>query len=95
MFKYDDNGKQSQPREAQRKVVTAIRKVTYLNNHPDPKVLEPLVTEGYETVIEANVSLNIQSINPDVIGSKTVDNRKVEVKRKPFDMLKEKQDDRN
>lgn len=75
MFKYSDINKVSQPRELQRKVVTEARKVTYLNNNPDPKSEEPLVTEGWEIVSEMVVSQNYPLITPIFCESKTIDNR--------------------
>lgn len=73
MFHYQDTGKVSQPKESQRKVVTEVRKVTYLNKHPDEKVLEPVVTEGFETVKEIVVSPGCGEVIPKIVGTKTVD----------------------
>lgn len=82
MFRYADTGKVSQPKEMQRKVVTAVRKVTYLNNHPNPKVTEPIVSEGYETVTELVVSPSYNEA-PQVVENKTVDGRQDSQIRRP------------
>jgi hypothetical protein len=89
MFKYQDTNKVSQLRESQYKVVTEVRTVTYLNDNPNPKILEPVTTTGYETVKELVVSPG-KVVTPRVVGSKTVDNRNKEEKRKPFDLLKQR-----
>jgi len=82
MFRYADTGKVSKPRELQRKVVTAVRKVTYMNNHPDPKVTEPILSEGFETVTEAVVSPEYIGV-PLIVGTKTVDGRQESQIRRP------------
>lgn len=89
MFHYQDTGKLSKPKESQRKVVTEVRKVTYLNNLPDEEIKEliklgqpvlPVTTVGYETVKEMVVSPEFCDIIPKVVETKTVDARWV-VKR--------------
>lgn len=75
MFRYADNGKVSQARELQRRVVTEVRTVTYLNNNPDPKKEEPLTTEGFEVVKEIVVSQDYALSVPKVVGTKMIDNR--------------------
>lgn len=74
MFQYQDTGEYSKPGEVQRKVVTKLRKVTYLNDSPNPKVEEPVVTYGTEIVEEMAVSAAYNRM-PITVGSKTVDNR--------------------
>jgi len=86
MFYYEDTKKLSKPKESQRRVVTEVREVTYYNNHPDEKVVEPVVTKGYETVTEMVVSQDFTCI-PKVVGTKTVDARWV-VKRVKKDKKK-------
>ena len=87
MFYYSDTGKLSQPKESQRVVVTQLRKVTYLNDSPNPTVGEPVVTEGYETVKEAAVSPEWFG-EPTVVDEKTIDNRN------PNRVVKFKEDER-
>ena len=82
MFRYADTGKQSKPGELARKVVTAVRKVTYLHNHPNPKVTEPIRSEGYETVEEKIVSPEYNEA-PVVVGHKEVDGRREHQIRRP------------
>lgn len=82
MFRYADTGKQSKPGELARKVVTAVRKVTYMNNHPNPKVTEPIITEGFETVEEQIVSPEYNQA-PRVVGHKEVDGRREHQIRRP------------
>lgn len=74
MFRYQDTNKLSKPKEAQRRVVTELRKVTYMNNHPDSKVEEPILSEGYETVREMVVSPDFIAV-PRIVDTKTVDGR--------------------
>lgn len=74
MFRYQDNNKLSKPKESQRRVVTELRKVTYMNNHPDPKVEEPIISEGWEIVQELVVSPDFIVV-PTIVDSKTVDGR--------------------
>ncbi len=74
MFYYSDTNKLSKPSELMRKVVTEIRKVTYLNDSPNPTVSEPVVTYGYETVKEVAVSPEWYG-EPTVVEEKTIDNR--------------------
>lgn len=81
MFYYQDTGKLSEPRELQRKVITEVRQVTYVNNNPDPKANEPLTTTGFEPVKEMVVSSSYVVV-PKVVGSKTVDNRSEETPSK-------------
>lgn len=80
MFRYQDTNKVSKPKESQRKVVVEVRKVTYLNKHPDERVIEPVITEGYETVKEVVVSPDFNQVIPKVVDSKTVNATQV-VKR--------------
>lgn len=75
MHRYANNNKVSGPRELQRKVVTEVRQVTYLNNNPDPKKEEPLTTMGIETVTEISVSPDFVTGFPKIVGTKTIDNR--------------------
>lgn len=77
MFYYQDNGKLSKSGELQRKVVTKIREVTYINDSPNPKVAEPITTQGFEIVEEIVASLEFTAI-PQVVGQKTVDKRNPE-----------------
>lgn len=94
MFRYSDNNKVSKPRELQRKVVTAVRKVQYLNNHPNPKVTEPIVSYGYETVTEVVVSPEFELAVPTVVGAKEVDGRREhQIRRPKLDDRKEKVDE--
>lgn len=74
MFYYHDTKKRSQPGESQRKVVLEMRKVTYLNDSPNPSVAEPVVTYGFETVLEKAVSPDYNEA-PKIVEQKTVDNR--------------------
>lgn len=84
MFRYADTGEISKPGEIQRKVVPEVRKVTYLNDSPNPEVGEPVVTYGYETVSEMIVSPEYPDISPIIVEEKTVDNRNPDrVVRKP------------
>jgi hypothetical protein len=75
MFRYQDTGKLSQPQESQRMVVTEVRQVTYLHNNPNPKISEPITSEGFETVTEMVVSQGYVCV-PKVVGHKTVDGRR-------------------
>lgn len=75
MFRYQDTKKVSQPGELQRKIITEVRRVTYLNDNPNPKVTEPVITEGYEPVKELVVSSQFVNV-VKTVGQKTVDNRK-------------------
>lgn len=76
MFRYADTNKVSKPKEFQRRVVTEVRRVTYINNHPDPKVTEPIISEGFETVQEMVVSPDYPNITPIFCEEKTVDGRR-------------------
>ena len=74
MFRYADTNKLSRPGEGQVKVVTKVRKVTYINKHPkDDKVR--VTSEGYETVEEVALSPKgaRNAPPPQVVGSKVVD----------------------
>jgi hypothetical protein len=79
MFYYEDTNQLSKSGESQRRVVVAVRKVTYLTNHPNPKVIEPVASVGFETVREMIVSPDF-NCPVEVVEHKTVDNRHV-VKR--------------
>jgi hypothetical protein len=74
MFYYQDTGKVSRPNEAQRKVVTKIRQVTYYNDPVNPSVEEPVVSYGTEIVEEVAVSPGYTG-SPVVVGRKTIDRR--------------------
>lgn len=74
MFIYQDTGKVSKPGEAQRKVVTKVRQVTYYNDSTNPTVEEPVISYGTEIVEELAVSKDYTA-NPVVVGKKTVDRR--------------------
>lgn len=74
MFYYQDTRKLSKYGELQRKVVTKIREVTYINDSRNPKVAEPITTQGFEIVEEIVASPDFQCI-PQVVGQKTVDKR--------------------
>jgi len=91
MFRYDNSGKQSAPKEKQVKHVCQVRKVTYYNNHPDPKKKEPIISEGWEIVREIVVDPSIPlTLTPDVVGVKTVEAPPLPKKRKKKDFLQEK-----
>jgi hypothetical protein len=75
MFKYQDTNQVSKSGESQRKVVTKIRQVTYLNNHPNPKVEAPIESRGFEVVEEKIVSGDYQG-EPEIVGERTVDGRR-------------------
>ncbi len=91
MFRYQDTGKQSQPKEKQVKQVVATRKVTYINPHPNPKVKEPVITEGFEIVKEITVSPeNVgRLVSPESVGSKTVEFKPPQKKIKKQDYNRE------
>ena len=75
MFRYADNNQVSKPREDQRRVVTEVRKVTYLNDSSDDRISDPVVSFGYETVKEVAVSPDFCDTIPKVVEEKTIDNR--------------------
>lgn len=75
MFRYADTQEVSKSGELQRKVVPEIRKVTYLNDSPNPEVEEPVVSYGYETVSEMVVSKDYPTIAPAIVEEKTIDSR--------------------
>jgi hypothetical protein len=74
MFRYADTNKLSQPGEGQVKIVTKVRKVTYINKHPEDDKVR-VTTEGFEIVEELAVSPKGAKLAgpPRVVGSKVVD----------------------
>lgn len=83
MFRYQDSNQVSKSGEVQRKVVTKVRQVSYLNNHPNPKVTEPIVSVGYEVVEEKIVGPDYSG-EPQIVGEKTVDGRNDNQKREDY-----------
>lgn len=75
MFRYADTKELSKLGESQQKVVVEVRKVTYLNDSPNPEVEDPVVSYGYETVKEMVVRNNSTFSTPVTVQEKTVDNR--------------------
>lgn len=90
MFRYDNVNSSSAPKEKQVKHVCEVRKVTYYNRHPDPKVKEPIVSEGWEIVKEIVVSPTIPlSMPAEVVGHKTVENMTVKKPKKKQELTDE------